>query len=38
MFVVLKVFFFPNFLNSNFDTEEEKATHVGQELIDKKVN
>ncbi len=38
MFIVLKIFFFPNFLNSNFDTEEEKATHVGQELIDKKVN
>lgn len=35
MFAILKVFFFPNFLNSNFKTEEEKANHVSQELINK---
>lgn len=28
MFLVLKLFFFPNFLNSNFDTTEEKGEHV----------
>jgi sensor domain CHASE-containing protein len=37
MFFVLRIFFFPNFLNSNFDDEEQKADHVGQELIDKKI-
>jgi len=38
MFVVLRIFFFPNFLNSNFETEEGKAGHVRQELINKKAN
>lgn len=28
MFVVLKIFFFPNFLNSKFDNEEEKGEYV----------
>jgi len=28
MFAVLKVFFFPNFLATNFDTDEERANHV----------
>jgi Domain of unknown function (DUF4492) len=28
MFVVLKIFFFPNFLNSKFDNEEEKGDYV----------
>lgn len=35
MFAILKVFFFPNFLNSKFKTNEEKSTYVGQELINK---
>ena len=35
MFAILKVFFFPNFLNSNYDTDEEKSNHVRQELINK---
>lgn len=35
MFAILRVFFFPNFLNSNFDTDKEKSNHVRQELIDK---
>ncbi len=33
MFGILKLFFFPNFLNKNFDTEQEKADHVINELI-----
>lgn len=28
MFAVLKIFFFPNFLNSKFDTPSEKAGYV----------
>ena len=32
MFAVLKVFFFPNVLNSRFDTEEEKSEYVLKEL------
>jgi len=35
MFVVLKIFFFPNYLNTNFTDEQSKANHVRQELIDK---
>ncbi len=33
MFAILKVFFFPNVLNKNFDTEQQKADHVVNELI-----
>jgi len=33
MFAILKVFFFPNFLNSNFETKDEKARHVRDQLI-----
>lgn len=32
MFAFLKVFFFPNFLNSVASTEEEKAAYVIEEL------
>ena len=32
MFAVLKVFFFPNFLNKRFDTEKEKSEYIFQEL------
>lgn len=28
MFGVLKLFFFPDFLNANFATDEERAAHV----------
>ena len=28
MFAILKVFFFPNFLATNFDTDAERAAHV----------
>ncbi len=32
MFAILKVFFFPNFLNTNFKTDEERADYVATEL------
>ncbi|MDR1719187.1 MAG: DUF4492 domain-containing protein [Dysgonamonadaceae bacterium] len=32
MFAILKVFFFPNFLNSRFDTSEEKSEYVSGKL------
>lgn len=38
MFVVLRIFFFPNFLNSHYTDEESKANHVRQELIEKSNN
>lgn len=33
IFVVLKLFFFPNFLNSNFSTDEERAQYVRTDLL-----
>ncbi|HRZ96341.1 MAG TPA: DUF4492 domain-containing protein [Paludibacter sp.] len=35
MFVVLKSFFFPNFLKTNFANDEDRANHVHQELVTK---
>jgi len=35
MFAILRVFFFPNFLNANYDTEDQKADHVRTELIER---
>ena len=32
MFAILKVFFFPDILNSRFHTEEEKSNYVLKEL------
>lgn len=32
MFAVLKLLFFPNFLNSNFETDGEKANFVIEQL------
>ena len=32
MFAILKVFFFPNLLNSRFQTEKEKSEYVLKEL------
>lgn len=32
MFLVLKLFFFPDFLKANFDTEDERAKYVIREL------
>lgn len=34
-FVVIKFIFFPNLLKENFDTDEERADHVRQELLRK---
>jgi hypothetical protein len=31
MFFILKLFFFPNYLN-RFDTEQEKQNHISKEL------
>jgi len=35
MFAILKVFFFPNFLNSRFESDEEKAAYVSEQLTEK---
>ena len=32
MFVVLKIFFFPNFLKTNFNTDSERSEHVLENL------
>lgn len=32
MFAVLKLFFFPNYLNTNFETTEEKSNHVLEQI------
>ncbi len=32
MFAVLKIFFFPNYLKHNFDTDEQRASHVLQQI------
>ena len=32
MFAILKVFFFPNLLNSQYDNDKEKSEHVLREL------
>jgi len=32
MFGILKVFFFKNYLNSQFETETEKIEHISNEL------
>lgn len=35
MFVVLRIFFFPNYLKTNFNDDQSRANHVRQELINK---
>jgi len=32
MFVILKIFFFPNFLKSNYQTDAERSNHVLENL------
>lgn len=32
MFLILKLFFFPNFLNTNFSSDEERSNHVIEQL------
>jgi len=34
IFIVLKLFFFPNFLKHNFKTDEERAKYVFEQLTD----
>ncbi|MEE4260435.1 MAG: DUF4492 domain-containing protein [Bacteroidales bacterium] len=36
MFAVLKIFFFPDFLNTKFNTDDEKSDYVIEQLINKK--
>jgi len=38
LFIVLKIFFFPDFLGSRFNTNEEKADFVGKQLIERTIN
>ncbi len=33
MFAILKFFFFPNFLNTQFEDDAQRSEHVGDELI-----
>ena len=37
MFIILKIFFFPRFLNQ-FDTTSEKEDFVSKELVDRALN
>ena len=32
LFLVLKLFFFPNYLKSNFSTDEQRSNHVIEQL------
>ncbi len=32
MFAILRLFFFPNYLNSNFENDEERSNHVIENL------
>ncbi|MBW8326406.1 MAG: DUF4492 domain-containing protein [Prolixibacteraceae bacterium] len=34
MFVILKIFFFPNFLKTNFKTDADRSNHVLENLTD----
>ena len=36
MFLVLKLFFFPNVLKKNFDTDEQRSEHVLENLTNTK--
>ncbi|GAP42832.1 hypothetical protein TBC1_11972 [Lentimicrobium saccharophilum] len=36
MFVILKIFFFPNFLKTNFDNDEDRSNHVIEQLTNPK--
>lgn len=38
MFAILKFIFFPNFLNSRYDTPKQKSEHVLNELTDRNQN
>jgi len=34
MFAILKLFFFPNLLKRDFDSDEERANHVLEQMTD----
>lgn len=36
MFLILRIFFFPNFLKTNFSTDEERGRHVLEEITNTK--
>lgn len=36
MFAILKIFFFPNFLQTNFTSDKERGDYVLEQLINKK--
>lgn len=36
MFAILKIFFFPNFLKTNFETDQERGDYVLEQLINPK--
>ncbi len=36
MFVILKMIFFPNYLNQRYDTKQEKADHVLEEMTNRR--
>ena len=38
MFVIFRLIFFPNFLKSNFKTDEERSNYVIEQLTDPKNN
>jgi hypothetical protein len=38
MFAVLKLFFFPNFLQTNFSTDKQRADHVIEQLTGSEQN
>ena len=36
MFAILRLFFFPNYLKTNFDTDEERSDHVIEQITNTK--
>lgn len=36
MFAILKLFFFPNYLNTKFSSDQERSNHVIENLINQK--
>ncbi len=38
IFFVLKLLFFPNFLNNMFDSDKQKAEYVGNEMLKRSNN
>ncbi len=38
IFIILKIFFFPDFLGSRFDTEKSRSDYVTDELTKRQIN